>query len=183
MSDFFRFSAESYGLVEELNAAADDVKKKIPGALQFVGADMQESLMRHLREDWYEAWGEPLVYERDADKRPARSIMSKTRMHVEVDGEKLLFDYMDNKRIASGSWTEDDQVIKVIGSNSGWQFPPKRDIFGRYVMPRPFWNNFVNEMKNEGIMQSFITGMKLQGISIEKDTAGVNFSPDESIVK
>lgn len=182
MSEFFKFSVSAEGLESEISSALGDVEKKIPGALQFVGAEMQDALVRHLREDWYEAWGAPQVYERDTDKNPAKGLMSKNRMRVEVNGGNLLFDYVDAKRRSDGSWTDEDEVIKIIGSNSGWEFQPKKDKLGRTIIPRPFWNNFVEEMKNEGIINALVSGMKQQGETVQKDGKDVEFGANESLV-
>lgn len=191
MSEFFKFSVKMERLNAEVSSALGDVEKKIPGALQFVGSEMQDALVRHLREDWYEAWGPPLNYGRDTDINPEKSLISKKRMFVEVNGGTLLFDYLDTKRRAkysalngevAGPWREPDQVIKIISRNAGWEFEPHEDLIGRPIMRRPFWNNFVEEMKNEGIINSLILGMKQQGETVQKDGKDVEFGANESLV-
>lgn len=191
MSEFFKFSVKMERLNAEVSSALGDVEKKIPGALQFVGAEMQDALVRHLWEDWYEAWGPPLDYGRDTDKNPAKSLISKKRMFVEVNGGTLLFDYLDTKRRAkysalngevAGPWREPDQVIKIISRNAGWEFEPHEDLIGRPIMRRPFWNNFVKEMMNGGLIDSFVIGMQFQGETVQKEKKDVEFETDESLI-
>ena len=105
--------------------------------------------------------------------------MSPDRMDVSVDKKTLLFSYDDRK--PKGVGYEDD-IIKIIGQDSYWDFTPTTDKANRAIKPRPFWNNFVKFMMDEGIMNAFSMGMAFQGLPIVPENPDLVFEPEESIV-
>lgn len=132
----------------------------IPFALQAVASEMKNSLQTHLMNDWYLAWGSPQVYERRTDFG-GEGLMSPNYVDVSVTGKTLSFEYKPSGSHWVSKWhtVDGDDLINIIQKNSGWKYPVSLDTQDRMIMPRPFWNNFVDEMANSGIMDAFRKGM------------------------
>lgn len=157
------------------------VKPYFSHALDYVGSEMIVNLQDHIRRDWYEKWGSPKQYIRRSDSPEyGTPIGSQENMDSHVYGDKLIFTFEpDTEHGYDDSWSGSsansqvtpDDMIRIIQSNSGWRYPVNKDIHGRTIMPRPFWNNFVDEQENEKIIESFAAGIS-HDFTVIPDGAG-----------
>lgn len=123
----------------------------IPFALQAVASEMKNSLQTHLKNDWYSGYS-PKQYVRRTDGASGEGLMSPTYIDIAVNNKTLSFsyepkgDYPDNPKYHT---RDGDDLIQSIQSGKLYGNPPQR----------PFWNNFVDEMADRGIMDAFRKGM------------------------
>ena len=144
---FIECTVIAEGLDKDIDTIKADINKKIPYALERVGAEMQASLVQHLRDDWYMGYT-PEVYMRRTDfPSLGKSIMHESTMDIHVNGNSLEFNY-----------TPEAPRWKPFGGNALIGTIQTGDLFGN-PPPRPFWNNFVNEMANGGIKNAFAEAM------------------------
>ena len=80
---------------------------------------------------------------------------------------------------------DSDDLIEIIQTNSGWKYEPSKDKSGREIMPRPFWNNFVEEQRNGALINSFARGFGGSGFDIELEggVLDLDFPADESMLE
>ena len=147
---------------QEVEKEFTHIETQIPKALELVGSEMIANLQKHIKEDWYEAWGKPKVYERRTDNpNLGTPLGSKDNMDYEVKDDSLYFVYIPSGEHQNSQWstTSGDDLIRIIQKNHGWKYKPSTDSQNRRIMPRPFWDNFVDEQIHSGIINSFIKGM------------------------
>lgn len=163
MADIFRIGVTVQGLQEEVDRALSGIGAALPRALGEVARGMAEDLSRHIREDWYDPWGPPAVYKRRTDK-PTRGtpLGSPANMDASVSGGSLTFTYEPTGEHRNPKWhtADGDALIRIIQEDDGWEYPPGEDRKGRFIFPRPFWDNFVREQAAHGIMDRFCAGMR-----------------------
>ena len=131
----------------------DDVELKINRGLSVLESEMRMSLGEHIMSDMYSAWGEPKAYDR------TYAMLSNDAIESKSGNLKLEFYYephwdapsTGNYGVAEKSGNE---LIEVIQTNSGWTYKPNEDTNGRKIMPRPFWNNFVRELRDSLIINT-----------------------------
>ena len=114
-------------------------------ALQDVGSEMKNSLMKHLKEDWYTQYT-PKVYWRRSDGAPGgRAITDENNIDISVDKRSLLFNYDVEGDHITQSWyqRDGDALIEWIQKNHAG------------IPARPYWNNFVREQFNSEIIDVF----------------------------
>lgn len=157
------------GLDKDIETIKSDINKKIPYALERVGAEMQASLVQHLRDDWYMGYT-PEVYMRRTDfPSLGKSIMHENTMDIHVRGNSLEFNYTPiGEYPEAPEWhtNDGDSLIESIQTGKLWGNPP----------PRPFWNNFVDEMANGGIMETFSNAMSPYKIENSSNEINLNSS-------
>lgn len=174
-------------LTNEINDQVALVSRAATDALRLVGSDMISSLQRHIRHDWYEPWGPPKDYERRTDKNDPDALGSEKNMHVDANGLSLAFVYAPTGRHEVRSWNKrsGDALIETIQTNSGWTWEPTKDRKRREIMPRPFWNNFVEEQRNGALFDSFVRGFEGHGFDIERESGSrdLDFPANEGMLE
>lgn len=174
MSDLININVKIEGLDEELKDEIAKIEKQIPKALEQVGGEMIESLSRHLDEDFYNKYS-PVAYRR----RYTEGLRNKKNMIATVKGRTLQFEYKPSGKPTGTlgdtlNWSEDlENWLKQFHKTATTPiFSPahegddlivwaqKRHKIGKYEIPaRPFWNFFIEEQKNGGILNAFSVGM------------------------
>lgn len=198
MEDLIKISVKFEGLDEELNNEIAQIEKQIPKALENVGSEMIEGLSRHLDEDFYNKYS-PVAYRR----RYTEGLRNKKNMIATVKGRTLQFEYKPSGKPTgtlgqTQNWSDKlenwlKQFHKTATtpifspaheSNDLIVWAQKRHEIGKYEIPaRPFWNNFVEEQKNSGIIDAFVVGM-LPNYEIIKENGenDVVFDSSESLL-
>lgn len=174
MEDLIKISVKFEGLDEEINNEIAQIEKQIPKALENVGSEMIESLSRHLDEDFYNKYS-PVAYRR----RYTEGLRNKKNMIATVKGRTLQFEYKPSGKPTgtlgqTQNWSDElENWLKQFHKTATTPiFSPahegddlivwaqKRHEIGKYEIPaRPFWNIFVEEQKNSGIIDAFVVGM------------------------
>lgn len=148
---------------QELDDVMTAMKRPIRNGLATAGYAMAPALKQHIADDWYDAWGPPKKYLRRTDYPERGPSLYEQVEEAVVRDDSVFFEYLPSGeyRSAGGMKTSDangDDLINIIQYNRGWTFPPSLDRQGRNIMPRPFWNNFVEEMKDGLLMDAFEAG-------------------------
>ena len=174
MSDLIKIDVGIVGLDTEIDKEIAEIEKDIPKALENVGSEIIESLSRHLDEDFYNKYS-PVAYRR----RYTEGLRNKKNMIATVKGRTLQFEYKPSGEPTGTlgdtlNWSEDlENWLKRFHKTATTPiFSPahdgddlivwaqKRHEIGKYEIPaRPFWNIFVEEQKNDGILNAFSVGM------------------------
>ena len=186
MSDLININVKIEGLDEEIKDEIAKINKQIPIALNQVGSEMILDLQRHIHEDWYNPW-KPTVYHRRTDD---------SSLGIPLGDDKNITAYVDKFTKSLGfiyaptGWHEEgrlhngwyrrgdgirrdgDELIESIQTGRLAGSPP----------PRPFWNNFVEEQKNEKIMQTFTRGMLPYNLVLEGEQ-DLQFDGNESMLE
>lgn len=168
-------------IYQDINGEMQGIYKASGGALQDVGVQMIRNLQGHIYRDWYLQY-DPIEYERRTDKPYyGTPLGSEKNMDVSVDGLSLLFSYHPTGEHKVREWSNHrwgDELIRTIQTNKRWTWLPHCD-------PRPFWDNFVEEQENSGIIESFIFGMQTRGYTVIPDGGknDVAFGANESKIK
>ena len=182
-------------LMPQINRAAEK-------GLHFCGIDMMLNLTDHIKWDMYYKWGDPLVYKRRKDhKKYGTSMLDPSNIHQDVKGLTLSFLYTPNAEHSAEEWSRNitsDELIEVIQTNDGWtewqdkdggdprSWAPLMDTKGREIMPRPFWNNFVEEQRNGALLASFARGFTDGGVfnlELEGGILDLDFPASESMLE
>ena len=178
-------------LQADLNEHLLAIKDASRAGLQFLASDMISTLQKHIWNDWHEPWGEPLVYKRrtDAENDPDQGYLGvplgDTRnMSTEIRDLSLAFVYEPTGRHTTHSWStvNGDALISIIQRNAGWKYEPGKDKDHRNVMPRPFWNNFVEDEKNGAAFGAFEYGFSGRGYDLIREGNDVVFDGNESML-
>ena len=170
-------TAQIEGLDNDVRELETEVNAQIPKALNYVGSEMTANLQEHVRTDWYEPWGAPKVYKRRTDYGGGTPLGDASNMDIVVRDTELEFVYLPTGEHSQSHWDErdGDTLIQVIQTNSGWSFPVSEDKQGRMIMPRPFWDNFVDEQEGQ-VVDSFIQGMERDDIVKEARDRRIDLS-------
>lgn len=173
--------------VSGFETAEEDLEKEQKGiesaaaiGLRMVESQFYTDLQRHIQKDWYEAWGDPKMYVRrtddDALGTPLGDMEENAARYSSIDGLTLSFIYSPTGQHDNSAWSlvDGDKLIEIIQTNSGWKWKPDKDSKKRTIMPRPFWNNFVEEEFNGGAFAAFDYGFSGRGYDlisegVEKD--------------
>jgi hypothetical protein len=186
---FFKISIDGFeSAYEDLEKERDKIGDASGSGLHMVESEMYESLQRHIREDWYEPWGPPKVYLRRTDDPTLGPPLGDLEKNVNSDVNDLIltFNYSPSGEHENEEWDdrEGDELIRVIQFNRGWSYPVKEDVHERRIMPRPFWNNFVEEQFNGLAFDSFSYGFSGRGYDLISEGVGkdLEFTGGESLV-
>lgn len=176
-------------LSNELNDRTNDMRGPIRDGLMNVQSEMVENLQKHIREDWYNPWGEPKYYTRRTDNPAFGTPLGDiSNMDATVKDMSLSFVYSPNGRHENNRWhkRDGDKLIEVIQTNSGWTkgWEPDKDRRGRAIMPRPFWNRFVEEQFDGMAFAAFEYGFSGRGFDLirEGGERDVLFQHGESLL-
>lgn len=183
------------GLDEEVKAECKKISRRIPKALNVVGSEMIENLTQHLNEDFYAKY-QPKVYERKYDK----GLRNKENMVATVSGKKLQFEYIPHKDFGASAEQKSKQsdfikfwqsqgvevIVKGADERIGDELlvwcQTQHKITDSDIPARPFWNNFVEEQKNSGIMEAFTRGMQPYNVIREYGSNDLDFDTNESLL-
>lgn len=169
MSDLIKIDVGIVGLDTEIDKQIAKIENNIPIALEGVGSEMIRDLQEHIQQDWYKPW-QPKVYKRRTDNPSLGTPLgSVENISVSVKGKVLDFDYTPTGEYKGTGFEEErngDELITSLQTGKG--------LWGN-LEPRPFWNYFVEEQKNEKIMQSFIN-------SFPKEYKVIADNPEKDLV-
>lgn len=149
MNELITISVGISGLDADIEKEIAKIENDIPIALEGVGSEMIRDLQEHIHQDWYEPW-KPRVYKRRTDNPSLGTPLgSEKNISVSVINNRLDFVYAPSGEYGGKGFDDvrnGDELITALQTGKDlWGEPP----------PRPFWNNFVEEQKNEKIMQNF----------------------------
>lgn len=175
--DFVTITVKGWNTVEnELKDVLYEMKKPIRRGLETAAMAMAPALKQHIADDWYDAWGPPKKYLRRTDYPEYGPGLYEQVEEAVVKDDSVLFEYLPSARHSLEIDPETryvpeggDELINIIQYNRGWLDPPNLDRQGRHIMPRPFWNNFVEEMKNGLLMDAFEAGFSSGGWSMVRE--------------
>lgn len=175
MAEFLTITIQGLdGIDKELSDALYEMKKPIRRGLETASLTFVPVLQQHIETDWEDTWGEPIVYHRRTNyPELGTPLGSEEYMNTEIgkDGMSLRFDYTPKGKHKKYQIAElnGDDLINVIQLNEGWRWEPHLDKNGRAIMQRPFWNNFVEEMKDGILMDAFEYGFTSGGWSMIRE--------------
>lgn len=166
------FTAEFEGIDEEMNKSLNDIKARIPRALNLVGSEMTQALLIELERTWHDTY-EPKVYVRRSDSNGGEiGIMNPQNMTYETDGTTLHFDYSPSgetgQRWLDFAWDEGGQRMRPIPTHSlherdgdeliEW-IQTSHTIFDSEIPARPFWNMFLDGQEFSAV-RTFMRAME-----------------------
>lgn len=170
MNDLLKFTAKITGLDTDLRIENDKIKAKAADALVQVSGEMVDSLKDHLYNDWYLAYT-PKDYLRRTDfVQFGVPIGGDENLDISVDRSSPKLDFYFEPSLMHkifSPWSDgSDGMIEWIQHehrygevHRGWKIIKEAKII---IPARPFWNNFVREQQNGGIMSSFVQHMAPQ---------------------
>lgn len=155
---------------EDFKAFQKELSAKVAAAMDDVGADMSFALQEHIQKDVYDKYS-PKVYQRRSENGSLGRPLIDPQANITINnrGEGLSLIYSPTGEHSNASWhtADDDDLIRRIEQKS----PPYFAKAQGKVPPRPFWQNFVNEMTDQDKMAIyFAQAMREQGIEVELDT-------------
>ena len=162
-------------LEQEVEAHVPRIKDAANMALHQCATGMISSLQEHIQHDWLEPWGDPIVYQRRTDDPDNRGtpLGSEDYMFPDVRGLTLTFSYEPKGDHANPTWhTHDgDEIISILQTAKGWTpgWEPDLDRRLRNIMPRPFWNNFVEEQRCGVLFDTFEYGFGGRGYDLIRE--------------
>lgn len=184
----FKVTVSGFETVEnDLEKEQKQIEKASVEGLRMVESQFYADLERHIQKDWYEAWGEPKQYERRTDDPSLGPPLGDfSNMNSEIKGLTLTFDYFPSGKHSNGEWNNHngDEIIKIIQMNEGWSYPVNEDRQKRMIMPRPFWNNFVEEEFNGQAFAVFDYGFSGRGYDLIPEGVGkdLEYTSGESLL-
>lgn len=191
MAEFLNITVQGTDSIDkDLDTAIQDMKRPggpIDKGLREAATYFAPTLRQHLYDDWYEAWGEPKKYIRRTDNNGYGKSLFDYVEDAVVDANKLSihFDYIPSGEHALyGNGANGDELINIIQYNRGWKWQPKVDSKQREIMPRPFWNNFIEEMKSGVIPMAFREGFISAGwkLDLEGGSKDMEWANGESLL-
>ena len=136
--------------------------------------EMVNNLQEHVTRDVYDAY-EPYVYERRIGRTgPYAPIESQEYIDYNLSDNTLIFSYEPQGAHWVERWSNKhngDNLIVSIQTGDLAGNPP----------PRPYWNRFVSEMENGGILSAFASGMK--PYTLQTEGKDVVFAGNESMLE
>lgn len=155
-----------------------EIVKMVSSAMNDVGADMQDALARHIDKDIYNMYS-PVRYERRSENgglgTPLNDIKANSRIYNHGAGVSL--EYKPTGDHANASWhtADADELIRRIETKSPPYFPKAQ----KRVPSRPFWQNLVNELVDEGMAEHyFAAAMRRRGEEVIEDGAIIRDAND-----
>lgn len=123
-------------------------------AINDVGADMQDSLARHIETDVYAKYPNPSMYERR--KMDGGLVAQAMKAKIYNGGNRIAIEYKpDGMHPTVAGWHKvdaDDLVGRIEKHSPEYNWLPKK----RKIPNRPFWQKFVDEMVNDGMAEYFL---------------------------
>lgn len=174
--------------VDEIDVDLSETWERIwdltENGLNYVGAGMIPSLQNHLWRDWYYAW-QPKVYQRRTDDGGigggiGRPLGSYLNMDYDSEPGTMEFRYEPTGEHFVDAWhtNDGDEIIEMIQyPYNRWTWIPKHS----HAPQRMFWNNFVDDQINGGIITSFARGMLPEFVVIPEGGVADVVQDDEYI--
>ena len=158
------------GLKQELNQEVLNISTTASNALLLVGAEMRNRLKFHIVNDWYYQYL-PEEYIRRTDlPQYGTPLGDDKNIDDVVTGLKLEFSYEPTGKHSVERWhaRDGDELIEFI------------QLGTLKIPPRPFWNNFVDEMQIGAIIKAFADAMHPYNLIYDNDD--VEFADGESML-
>lgn len=139
-------------LDDDFQREVGDIRAHFPNALHFIASEMKANLQEHLQSDWYSAY-KPKKYQRRTDNTSLGTPLGDETKNMSDEyptKDSLEFRYYPTGEHARTLWhqRDGDNLIKWIQTDHN------------NIPARLFWDNFVDEQKQHGIIDAFVTGMK-----------------------
>lgn len=159
---------ETWGesLESDFDAFKTELAAAIGKAMDDVGANMQEALARHIETDVYAAY-KPRMYVRRYDNGGLVAQARTARIYNHGAGVSIEYK-PDGMHPTVPGWNKvhgDDLIGRIEKHDPEYNWLPKK---GKKIPNRPFWQNFVDEMVDDGELERlFQDAMANRGITIE----------------
>lgn len=164
-----RITAQINGLKEDLDNEYNAIKKQTNYALAETGVEMARDLQSALQREWYAKY-KPKVYKRRTDDNALGiPIGSDENFDFGVRRQLLDFAYNPTGKHINPEWDsrDGDDLISWIQNEHNYADRETGEI--DFTIPaRPFWNIFLQEQENGGIMEKFIKAMSPKYTVIEE---------------
>lgn len=142
-------------IVSEMKDSVKDIEQVVlERALRSVAKDAKEALMRHIREDVYDKWN-PKYYERRYTGSGGLLSMYAGLTEFVSSGSMRLEYLPSGEQYQWENPANNDELIRRIETGRGYEWR-------KHPGPRPFWNNFVDEMVDRQFADSFDRSMEQQ---------------------
>ena len=158
-----KISAQIIGLKEDLNKEYRSIKNQTNYALTEVGVELQSDLISAIKRDWYSKYT-PAIYKRRTDNQslgtPLGDESNFAETHTSKSDQTLYFAYNPTGEHRNTKWNDrsGDSLIEWIQREHEYKDEESGEPY--LVIPaRPFWNNFIDEQIDGGIMDKFIRAM------------------------
>lgn len=148
------------GLKEDLEKERQDINRQADKALFSVGVEMKRDLQIILHKEWYERY-KPTTYKRRTDNNSlGRPIGGDENFEISVRRQTLEFSFEPIGTHANPEWSErhGDALIEWIQAEHNYSETEDGEIIKK-IPSRPFWNNFLDEQMDGGIMEKFANAM------------------------
>lgn len=136
-------------------------------ALDDVGADMQSALAQHIETDVYHAYS-PSMYERRGSGGGLLSQAREAKIYNQGNGIAIEFKPDGSHPTVSG-WSKvhaDELIGRIEKHSPEYNWLPKN----RSIPDRPFWQNFVSEMVDDGTVEYyFASAMRRRDFQLMED--------------
>ena len=150
-------------LEQDLVLFQAELAKRVGNAMNDVGADMQDALARHIETDVYNKYS-PIQYQRRSENHGLGTPLNdmQANSHIYNKGAGVTIEYKPTGAHENASWNTangDDLIGRIEKKN-----PPYFKKAQGKVPLRPFWQNFVDEMVDDGMLENFFAAaMRRQG--------------------
>lgn len=137
---------------KELMTEFQNEEPKLQAAMQEVADATLETLKEHIKKDVYDQWN-PTEYVR---RYESGGLIDFSPIHPNVGSGELTIRYQPDG--SSSQWRDPasgDALIGRIESGNGYEWR-------RHPGPRPFWQNFVNEMIDSKFAAAYDLAMMAQ---------------------
>ena len=168
-----QITAQILGLKEDLEKEYNAIKEKVNYALTEMGVEMARDLQSAIHREWYEKY-KPRVYERRTDNpefgTPIGGDENFEETYTDQTKQMLHFAYNPTGKHINPEWSSrnGDDLISWIQNEHNYADNETGEI--DFTIPaRPFWNIFLQEQENGGIMEKFIKAMSPEYKVIEEN--------------
>lgn len=143
--------------------------KLVGSAMNDVGTDMQDALARHIETDVYEAYS-PVSYKRRSENGGLGTPLNdmNANSHIYNHGAGVSIEYKPTGGHANEAWhtADGDALTRRLETKS----PPYFKRAQGRVPPRPFWQEFVDEVVDGGMAEHFFAAaMRRLGEEVTED--------------
>ena len=150
------------GLKEDLEKEERAIGERATYALTMTGIELARDLQSTLRREWYAKYT-PTVYQRRTnDPNLGTPIGDDSNFDISTDVAKRTLDFNYNPTGAheNPDWNtrSGDRLIEWIQKKHEYKAPGRDEPY-LTIPARPFWNRFLDEQIDGGIMEKFIKAM------------------------
>lgn len=151
------------GLKEDLHNENKAIKERVNYSLTNMSVEMARELQATLQREWYRKYT-PLVYKRRTDNNslgtPIGADENFGYTNTDIAKSILEFVYNPTGEHKNREWhtRDSDDLISWIQNEHNYADIETGEIDLK-IPARPFWNLFLQEQENGGIMEKFIKGM------------------------